>query len=45
MFAFLQMLQEKYGGVRQYLKQYLDLSDVDIDVIRRNIITNGSPHL
>ncbi|CAL1700431.1 unnamed protein product [Somion occarium] len=38
MLAFLALLREKYGGVREYLKKYVHLSDQDIDIIRQNML-------
>jgi len=38
MLAFLLMLQEKYGGVENYLKEYSGLSDEDIEEIRTNLL-------
>lgn len=38
MTAFLQLLQEKYGGVDSYLQTYVGLSEDDIVIIRRNIL-------
>ena len=45
MLAFLNLLQEKYGGVRQYLKHHLGLTDEDIATIRSNILTTGNARL
>ncbi|TFK64054.1 hypothetical protein BDN72DRAFT_872181 [Pluteus cervinus] len=45
MLAFLNLLQEKYGGVHQYLKQNLGLTDEDIATIRSNILTTGNARL
>ncbi len=36
MTAFLQMLNERYGGVEQYLKIVVGLTDEDIATIRKN---------
>ncbi|KAI0774504.1 protein-tyrosine phosphatase-like protein [Fomes fomentarius] len=36
MTAFLQMLNERYGGVEQYLKNVVGLTDEDIATIRKN---------
>ncbi|KAH8096727.1 protein-tyrosine phosphatase-like protein [Cristinia sonorae] len=38
MLAFLHLLREKYGGVEEYLKQYVGLTDADIAAIRRNLL-------
>jgi len=45
MVAFLKMLEEKYGGVREYLKRYIKLSDDDIDTIRNHILITGNSRL
>ena len=42
MLAFLQLLEEKYGGVSGYLKQYVHLSEEDIHIVQRNITV---PHV
>jgi len=39
MLAFLNLLQEKYGGVEQYLKHYAQLSDEDVVIIRQNLLS------
>ncbi|GLB34077.1 putative tyrosine phosphatase [Lyophyllum shimeji] len=41
--AFLTLLQDKYGGVEAYLKQYVNLSDDDIRQIRQNILVSAAP--
>ena len=33
------MMDQKYGGVEAYLKKYLDLTDDDINTIRRHLLT------
>ena len=38
MISFLRLLEEKYGGVEEYLRQYVSLTDDDISTIRRNIL-------
>ncbi|KAI3616495.1 protein tyrosine serine phosphatase [Moniliophthora roreri] len=43
MTAFLYLLEDKYGGVENYCKQYLGLIDDDITTIRNNILTQTSP--
>jgi hypothetical protein len=45
MMAFLSLLQEKYGGVEAYCKNYLGLSDDDILKIQDNILVSTNPHL
>jgi len=36
--AFLELLQSKYGGVEQYLKQHAGFTDGDIAKFRENIL-------
>ena len=38
MIAFLELLSSKYGGVEQYLKNVVELSENDITTIRNNIL-------
>jgi len=38
MLAFLSLLGEKYGGVEEYLKGVVQLTDEDISTIRSNIL-------
>jgi hypothetical protein len=38
MSAFLDMLEEKYSGVEEYVKRFTGLSDEDIATIRSNIL-------
>jgi hypothetical protein len=45
MMAFLPLMQEKYGGVEAYCKQYLGLSDEDIHRIQTNILVSTNSHL
>ncbi|KAG5648825.1 hypothetical protein DXG03_000174 [Asterophora parasitica] len=45
MLAFLSLLEDKYGGVEAYCKQFLDLSDDDLNVIRKNILVSGASRL
>ncbi|KAF9077067.1 protein-tyrosine phosphatase-like protein [Rhodocollybia butyracea] len=42
MMAFLDLLQDKYGGVQEYLKQFIHLSDSDITTIQNNILVSSS---
>ena len=42
MVAFLKLIDAQYGGVEGYLKQYVELSDGDIAVIRKNILAPAS---
>jgi len=39
MMAFLGLLRDKYGGVEGYMKNYLAISDDDIQIIRKNLLT------
>ena len=39
MIAFLELLDSKYGGVEQYMKDFVQLSEDDITTIRANILT------
>ncbi|KAK2466023.1 hypothetical protein APHAL10511_001665 [Amanita phalloides] len=43
MSAFLELLDSKYGGVEQYLRQYVGFSDEDIAKVRDNILIPASP--
>ena len=46
MHAFLQLLEEKYGGVEEYLRRYVHLTDEDIEKIRKNLLVpQDSPDL
>ena len=38
MIAFLKVIEEKYGGVENYLRTHVLLTDDDIATIRRNIL-------
>jgi len=42
MLAFLTLLRDQYGGVEEYLKQYVHLSSDDIDLVRRNLLVSQS---
>jgi hypothetical protein len=42
MTAFLSLLREKYGGVKEYAKNYLGLSEDDIDIIQENLIVSST---
>lgn len=41
MIAFLEMLDDKYGGVNEYCKKYLKCSQDDLSKIHRNLLTNA----
>ncbi|KAK7695400.1 hypothetical protein QCA50_000036 [Cerrena zonata] len=43
MLAFLKVIEEKYGGVVEYLKKYVHLSEEDIHTIRRNVCLPQAP--
>jgi protein tyrosine/serine phosphatase len=36
--TFLKMLEEQYGGTREYIKQHTELTDNDITTIRDNLL-------
>ena len=38
MVAFLQMLQDRYGGAEAYVKDVVGLDDDDIVAIKRNLV-------
>lgn len=38
MLAFLRLLENKYGGVEQYLRTYVQLTNDDITTIRSNLL-------
>ncbi|KAF9006632.1 protein-tyrosine phosphatase-like protein [Cyathus striatus] len=38
MLAFLQLLQDKYGGVEEYIRRYVGLSDEEINTIRDRLL-------
>lgn len=42
MVAFLQLIDKNYGGVEGYMREYLQLTDDDINTIRKNILAPGS---
>ncbi|KIJ57092.1 hypothetical protein M422DRAFT_198473 [Sphaerobolus stellatus SS14] len=41
MTAFLDFLEEKYGGAESYLKTYLGFSEEDISKIRKNLLSDA----
>jgi hypothetical protein len=41
MSAFLKHFDEKYGGVEHYVRQYIGLSDKDIETIRNNLLVDA----
>lgn len=38
MHAFLNLLDHKYGGVEEYLRQYVHFTNEDIEQIRHNLL-------
>lgn len=42
MLAFLDLLRQKYGGAEGYVKDYCKMTDDDMEIIRRNLLTNSS---
>jgi len=44
MHAFLKLLEEKYGGPREYLKKYLHFTEDDVERIRLNILVPKTVH-
>jgi len=36
--AFIKMLGERYGGVKEYARRSCGLTDKDIDIIERNLL-------
>ena len=36
--AFIQMLDERYGGVKEYVRRACSLTDQDIIIIRQNLL-------
>jgi hypothetical protein len=45
MLGTLQMMEEKYGGVEGYVKTYCKLTDEDIAIIRKNLVSEDEPTL
>lgn len=41
MLAFLDLLDTKYGGVEEYIRNYTHLSESDIAVIRNNMLVSS----
>lgn len=37
--AFLEYFHEKYGGAEEYVRRYVGMSDDDVAIIKRNILT------
>lgn len=44
MIAFLQLIEERYGGVEEYLAKFVGLTRDDIDTIRRNLLILKPSH-
>jgi len=40
--AFIKMLGERYGGVKEYARRSCGLTDKDIDIIKRNLLRSKS---
>jgi hypothetical protein len=40
--ATLKMIKEKFGGAEGYVKEYMSLTDEDIQVIRKNLTVRGN---
>lgn len=38
MYAFLDLLRDKYGGAEAYMQHYCGMSAEDIETIRRNLV-------
>lgn len=38
MLAFLQRIEEQYGGAEEYLRKYVGLTDEDIITLRRTLL-------
>ena len=38
MYAFLDLLRDKYGGAEGYVQKYCGMSADDVEVIRRNLV-------
>ncbi|KAJ6538477.1 protein-tyrosine phosphatase-like protein [Mycena vulgaris] len=45
MSAFLDMLDEKFSGVEEYVKRFTHISDEDIVIIRRNLLVPADPNV
>ncbi|KIM46439.1 hypothetical protein M413DRAFT_17086 [Hebeloma cylindrosporum] len=43
--AFLEHFDEKYGGVDEYVRRYVGLSDEEIAIIKRNLLIPGTSRL
>lgn len=42
MLAFLALIDDKYGGVEGYLKEYVHLGEQDLETMRRNMLVPRS---
>jgi hypothetical protein len=38
MYAFLDLLRDKYGGAEGYVQKYCGLSVEDVEIIRHNLV-------
>lgn len=45
MTAFLDLIDEKYGGVEEYVKKFVGLTDEDISTIRNNFLVPSNSRL
>lgn len=43
MLAFLHLIEERYGGVTEYLRKYVHLSEEDIHIIKQNMLLPRAP--
>ena len=45
MIAFLHLLDSNYGGIEQYVKNYVGFSDEDVAKVRENMLIPASPRI
>ena len=45
MLSFLKYFREKYGGVEQYVRRYVGLTDDEITTIKKHILISEPSHL
>jgi len=43
--AFLKLFDDKYGGVEEYIKRFVGLSEDDITIIKKNILVPSTSRL
>jgi hypothetical protein len=41
MTAFLELLQNKYGGAEEYVKRYAKLTNEDVAIVKRNLVVQS----